>query len=97
LYEGFGLPPLEAMACGAPVACSNASSLPEVVADAGLLFDPLRAEDIAAAVQRVLSDAGLQRAMSALSLARASRFTWEDAARATMQIYHDAAAQDKQA
>jgi len=97
LYEGFGLPPLEAMACGAPVACSNASSLPEVVADAGLLFDPLRAEDIAAAVQRVLSDAGLQRAMSALSLARASHFTWENTARATMQIYREAAAQDKQA
>lgn len=97
LYEGFGLPPLEAMACGAPVACSNASSLPEVVADAGLLFDPLRAEDIAAAVQRVLSDAGLQRAMSALSLARASRFTWENTAHATMQIYRDAAAQVKQA
>jgi alpha-1,3-rhamnosyl/mannosyltransferase len=88
LYEGFGLPPLEAMASGAPVACSNASSLPEVVGNAAVLFDPSRPEEIAAACRRVLSDPALQADIRAHGRAQAARFTWEEAARKTVEVYH---------
>jgi alpha-1,3-rhamnosyl/mannosyltransferase len=88
LYEGFGLPPLEAMASGAPVACSNASSLPEVVGNAAVLFDPSRPEDIAAACRRVLSDHALQADLRARGRAQAARFTWEEAGRKTVEVYH---------
>jgi glycosyltransferase involved in cell wall biosynthesis len=81
LYEGFGLPVLEAMACGVPVVCSNASSLPEVAGDAALLVDSLDTDGLAAAMARALEDAGLRQEMSARGLAQASRFTWEKAAR----------------
>ena len=90
LYEGFGLPPLEAMACGAPVACSRASSLPEVVGDAAVLFDPLRPDDIASAALRVFSNPDLQRELRARSLAQAARFTWAAAAHSTIEIYRAA-------
>jgi glycosyltransferase involved in cell wall biosynthesis len=86
-YEGFGLPPLEAMACGAPVICSNASSLPEVVADAGILFDPHNAAALADALARVLSDERLCADLRARGWAQARRFTWERAARATLAVY----------
>jgi len=88
LYEGFGLPPLEAMACGCPVACSNAASLPEVVGDAARLFDPRSVDEIVEAVEDVLASA---EAWSARGPARAAAFTWERTARAHEEIYVRAA------
>ena len=81
LYEGFGFPVLEAMACGVPVVCSNASSLPEVAGDAALLVDPLDTGGLIEAMARALEDANLRREMVARGLAQAARFTWEQAAR----------------
>jgi glycosyltransferase involved in cell wall biosynthesis len=86
LYEGFGQPPLEAMACGCPVACSDAASLPEVVGDAARLFDPNEAGAIADAVRDVL-DAPDE--WSARGLARAAGFAWAHAARATEDVYRE--------
>ena len=80
LYEGFGLPVLEAMACGVPVVCSNASSLPEVAGDAALLVDPLDTDGLTMAMARVLEDPDLRRGMIARGLEQAARFTWERAA-----------------
>jgi glycosyltransferase involved in cell wall biosynthesis len=88
LYEGFGLPPLEAMACGTPLICSNAASLPEVVGDAALLVNPKSVNEISAAMSRVLSDAALRDEMRAKGIARAAQFTWERAARETLAVYH---------
>ena len=87
LYEGFGLPPLEAMACGTPVVTSNVSSLPEVVGDAGLMVEPADVESLAVAIERVLEDGGLRREMVQRGLARAKEFTWERAARRLLGIY----------
>lgn len=87
LYEGFGLPPLEAMACGAPVICSRAPALPEVVGDAALMVNPRDTEEIARAITRVLDDAALRDGLRAKSLTRAAQFSWERAARETMQVY----------
>lgn len=86
-YEGFGLPPLEAMACGVPVVCSNAASLPEVVGDAALLVPPDDIEALTRALYRVLDDEALRAEMRARELARARRFTWEETARRTAEIY----------
>ena len=77
LYEGFGLPPLEAMACGVPVVTSRISSLPEVVGDAALLVDPYRVEDIATGLRRALDDEGLRRDLIDRGRARAAGFSWE--------------------
>ncbi|HRA55105.1 MAG TPA: glycosyltransferase family 1 protein, partial [Thermoflexales bacterium] len=87
LYEGFGLTPLEAMACGAPVACSNTSSLPEVVGDAALLFDPRDPGAIAAACLRVLGEPDLAAELRASGVARAATFTWDECARRTVAVY----------
>lgn len=87
LYEGFGLPPLEAMACGTPVVASNASSLPEVVGDAGLLVEPTDAEELAQAMQRVLSDDDLRDSLRRKGLERAKKFSWPRAARETARAY----------
>jgi glycosyltransferase involved in cell wall biosynthesis len=87
LYEGFGLPVLEAMARGVPVACSNASSLPEVAGDAALLFDPQDEAAIATAISRLLSDETLRARLQARGAARVRRFTWERTARLTLESY----------
>jgi glycosyltransferase involved in cell wall biosynthesis len=87
LYEGFGLPPLEAMACGTPVVTSNVASLPEVVGDAALLVDPYDVGSIAAAMQRILEDPALAEDLRAKGLHRASQFTWERTARETIAVY----------
>lgn len=86
-YEGFGLPPLEAMACGTPTVVSNVSSLPEVVGDAALLVDPENWEEIAVAVHRVLSDEQLHLELRTKGLQRAAYFSWETAARHTLDVY----------
>lgn len=80
LYEGFGLPVLEAMACGVPVICSNTSSLPEVAGNAALLFDPLDVEELSAAMARGLEDEALRQRMTERGLAQAARFTWQRSA-----------------
>jgi glycosyltransferase involved in cell wall biosynthesis len=95
-FEGFGLPPLEAMACGLPVVCSNATSLPEVVGEAGLLLPP---HDVRAWVEglgRVLDDPGLRSDLRGRGLARASLFSWQTAARRTLEVYRSVLADESE-
>ena len=80
LYEGFGLPALEAMACGTPVVTSNVSSLPEVVADAALTVDPLDVDALAHAVSKAMADSAQRKRLAAAGIKRAKQFTWEKAA-----------------
>ena len=87
LYEGFGLPPLEAMACGAPVVSSNVTSLPEVIGAAGLLVPPIDVAALADALTRVLQDDDLRRDMRQRSLQQAAQFTWPRTAARTLQTY----------
>lgn len=89
LYEGFGLPALEAMACGVPVVVSNTSSLPEVVGEAGVYIDPYEVEDIASGIYRVLTDDDLHRHLREKGLAHARVFTWEKLAQQTLEVYHE--------
>ena len=86
-YEGFGLPPLEAMACGTPVVVSDRSSLPEVVGDAGLLVDPDSPEELSAALARILDDSELRASLRQRGLARSGEFSWAKAAHQTMAVY----------
>jgi glycosyltransferase involved in cell wall biosynthesis len=86
LYEGFGLPALEAMACGTPVLASTTSSLPEVVGDAGLLVDPLDVDAIAAGLARLVADDALRGELRDRGLARAASFTWARAAQETLTV-----------
>jgi alpha-1,3-rhamnosyl/mannosyltransferase len=89
LHEGFGLTPLEAMSCGAPVVCSNTSSLPEVIGNAGLFFDPNDAGDMAKAIQMALDDAYLLAHLRENSLRQAARFSWKETARLTIETYRE--------
>jgi glycosyltransferase involved in cell wall biosynthesis len=91
LYEGFGMPPLEAMACGAPVVCSNASSLPEAVGDAALLVDPRDPEGWAQAMTRVLDDANLREDLRRKGALRVKAFSWEQSARDQLRVYQELA------
>lgn len=86
-HEGFGLPPLEAMACGTPVVCANISALPKVVGDAALLFNPLDVQDLAVALARILEDATVRRELIQKGLAQAKTFSWERTARETLRVY----------
>ena len=87
LYEGFGLPALEAMAQGAPVACSNAGALPEVCGQAALYFDPRSVEAIVDAIDEMLNDEGLRRRLTEAGLSRAREFSWRRTAELTVEIY----------
>jgi glycosyltransferase involved in cell wall biosynthesis len=87
LYEGFGLPPLEAMACGTPVVTSDRPSLPEVVGEAGLMVEATDSEELAEAMERVLTDENLRRERREKGLKQAERFTWEAAAGKLLDVY----------
>jgi glycosyltransferase involved in cell wall biosynthesis len=90
LYEGFGLPPLEAMACGCPVVASNATAIPETVGDAAILVDPLSVSEMAKAMVRVLGDKDLAGSLSAAGRAHAARFSWRRTAELTRAVYRQA-------
>jgi glycosyltransferase involved in cell wall biosynthesis len=90
LYEGFGFPPLEAMSCGTPVIASDNSSLTEVVASAGLLVNPCDTSQVACALARVAEDAGLRGELREKGIRHARQFTWDAAARSTLEVYDTA-------
>ena len=89
-YEGFGCPAAEALACGVPVVATSASSLPEVVGDAGLLVEPADAAALATALRNLLSNPALERALRERATAQAGRFTWAAAAEQTAAVFHEA-------
>ncbi|MED3664722.1 glycosyltransferase family 1 protein [Geobacillus stearothermophilus] len=89
LYEGFGLPPLEAMACGCPVIVSNVASLPEVCGDAALYIDPYSPEDIAEKIKLLLSDDKLRKELRRKGLERAKMFSWEKCAKETLEVIEE--------
>ncbi|MDD1618677.1 MAG: glycosyltransferase family 4 protein [Methylococcaceae bacterium] len=90
IYEGFGLPPLEAMACGVPVIASEVSSLPEVVGDSGLLINPHDDEALAQAIQKLITDPDIRQQLSQKALARSAEFTWDKCVRQTVDVYRQA-------
>jgi len=88
-YEGFGLPALEAMACGRAVACSNATALPEVVDGAAILFDPYRTDEMVRAIADLLLDSELRARMERLGLQRAAHFSWNKTAERVLEVFHE--------
>lgn len=94
LYEGFGLPALEAMACGAPVIAADNTALPEVVGEAALLVDPYQVEQIAAAIRKILRDPDCRAGLRQKGLERARQFTWEQAAGRTWEVLQQALAEE---
>jgi glycosyltransferase involved in cell wall biosynthesis len=88
-YEGFGLPPLEAMSHGCPVVCSNGGSIPEVVGDAGVYFDPGNADELRTALERVVTTPELQADLRRRGYARLPAFSWEKCAAETAQLYRE--------
>ena len=95
MYEGFGLDPLEAMSCGAPVICSNRTSLPEVVGDAALMIDPDNLSAIAEAMYQVLTSDELSDDLRQRGLQRARQFSWQTTARETLAVYEEVYARRK--
>ena len=95
VYEGFGLPALEAMACGTPVLASNATSLPEVVGDAGLLFDPYDIDDMSSSIERIITDSDLRETLQLKGLERAKQFTWERTASLVWEVLSQTASDIK--
>ena len=91
-FEGFGLPPLEAMKCGAPVIAGNRTSLPEVVGDAGLLVDPFDVQAIGAAMAQLIDNQDFRFELRAKGLNRARMFDWRETARRTLEVYKEAVA-----
>ena len=89
LYEGFGLPPLEAMACGAPVVTSKIPAIEEIVNGAARLVDPHSVEDLATALQQLLNDEEARRQLCVKAVERVRDFTWERTAKCTLQAYRD--------
>ncbi|MBE3145219.1 MAG: glycosyltransferase family 4 protein [Planctomycetes bacterium] len=87
LYEGFGIPVLEAMAAGVPVACSNAASLPEVAGEAALLFDPLAVDEIAMTIRRLINEPNLRAELVRIGYQNVARFSWKTTAEKTLQVY----------
>jgi glycosyltransferase involved in cell wall biosynthesis len=87
IYEGFGLPPLEAMTCGVPVIASNVSSLPEVVGDSGLLVNPHDIDDIAKAMETMITAPDIRATSAQKALARSAEFSWDSCVDQTMGIY----------
>lgn len=87
LYEGFGIPPLEAMACGTPVACSNTSSLPEVVGEAALTFSPNNVNAMTEALRQILNDEALQSELRARGFQQAAKYSWAQTAQETLALY----------
>jgi len=89
LYEGFGMPPLEAMACGTPVITSNTSSLPEVVGDAAIVVDPYDVDKLVEEMYQLLTDDGLKKEMIRKGLKRSKIFSWDESARKTLKVYKE--------
>jgi glycosyltransferase involved in cell wall biosynthesis len=96
-FEGFGLPPLEAMNCGVPVVAGNRTSLVEVVGDAGILVDPLNPEAIASGLSQVLSDEDLREELGSRGLERSRLFNWRETAKRTLEVYERAADNERTA
>jgi alpha-1,3-rhamnosyl/mannosyltransferase len=87
LYEGFGLPIVEAMACGCPVICSNTASMPEVAGDAAVLIDPSRSDELAHAIEIIVHDTTFREKIMAKGFNRAKNFTWSNTAAQTLDIF----------
>ena len=90
LYEGFGLPPLESMACGTPVVGSNCASMPEIVGQGGLLFEPEDTNSMGHALVRLATEPPYREELGRLAVTQAARFSWQSTARATLAAYREA-------